>query len=275
MPPIPISQLIQILEPWKYKLHAARYSSGGGQPLDVFVSSREAWLGWNRWRSAKNEFSRDYVFSLIDFYRERDIWLFGGVFRVTGRRPVEGADGYEIEEVTEFSNLVGRLKICMPKPSRGRAFYLEHHYQNMEVDEILRTTYSGMAFPGFEGINIAFHELKAIIASEKADWKAALMSIKGVYCIHDRTTGMKYVGSAYGETGIWSRWAQYACSGHGNNVFLMKAVEDLGANHVMQNWQISLLEHRSTKVDDEVIIKREGWWKQVMLSRGEFGYNGN
>ena len=29
------------------------------------------------------------------------------------------------------------------------------------------------------------------------------------------------------------------------------------------------------KVDDKIIIEREGYWKEVFLSRGEFGYNNN
>jgi hypothetical protein len=29
------------------------------------------------------------------------------------------------------------------------------------------------------------------------------------------------------------------------------------------------------KVDDKVIIERESYWKEVFLSRGQFGYNKN
>lgn len=274
MDTIPISQLIPIEHLNKYKLHAAR-SSDGTQPLDVYVESREEWLKWNRWRQPKNEFNREFIFSLIDFYPEWDKWLFGGIFRVIERKPFTGHDGYVIEEVGDYSNLVGRLKIHMPKPSRGRSFYLENHYSEMKVDEILRSPYSGARFPGFEEIVISFHELKSIITTEKPDWKGALMGVKGVYCIHDKSNGRKYIGSAYGDAGIWSRWTQYVNNGHGNNVHLRKVVDELGMDHVMKNFQMSLLEHRSTKIDDLVIIAREAHWKRLMLSRGDFGYNGN
>jgi len=274
MPVIPISQLIPIEHQRNYKLHAARFNHEQ-QPLDVYVGNKEEWLNWNRWRNAKNEFNREFIFSLIDFYPESEKWLFGGIFRVIERKSTFGRHGYGIEEVAEYSNLVGRLKIHLPKPSRGRAFYLEKHYPKMQVDEILRTPYSGKRFPGFEEIVISFHELKAIITTEKLDWKGALMGVKGVYCIHDKSNGRKYIGSAYGDTGIWSRWAQYVGSGHGNNVHLRKVVDEMGMAYVLENFQISLLEHRSAKTDDAVIIAREQHWKRLMLSRGDFGYNAN
>lgn len=44
--------------------------------------------------------------------------------------------------------------------------------------------------------------------------------MKGVYVIHDTETGEPYVGSAYGDTGIWQRWSNYALTLHGGNVGL-------------------------------------------------------
>ena len=37
-----------------------------------------------------------------------------------------------------------------------------------------------------------------------------LENIKGIYLVTDTHTGRRYVGSAYGDMGIWSRWRQYA-----------------------------------------------------------------
>ena len=274
MQTIPISQLIPIENQFEFKLHAAR-DSDGSHPLDVFVGDREEWLGWNRYWRNKNEFNRDYIFSVIEFYPEGGVWLFGGIFRVLARNWTTGQNGYEIEEVPDHSNLVGRLKIRMPTPSRGRSFLLENHYSNMLVHEILREPYSGAEFPGFENIVISFHELKAIVEIQKPDWKAALSGVKGVYCIHDQSNGKKYIGSAYGGAGIWSRWASYAASGHGGNVHLRQLVQEHGLIHVMNHFQISLLEFRPASTDDRIIMERESHWKRLMLSRGDYGYNGN
>lgn len=271
---IPINQLIPIENLGQYKLHAAR-ESDGNHPLDVFVGDREEWLEWNRWRGTKNEFTRDFIFSAIEFYPQHGIWLFGGIFRVLSRSAIKDPNGYVIEEVDAYSNLVGRLKIKMPTPSRGRAFYLENHYSAMFVNEIIPEPYSGAEFPGFENIVISFHELKSIIETQKMDWKAALSGVKGVYCIIDRSNGKKYIGSAYGEAGIWSRWSNYAWSGHGDNIHLRLLIEEHGISHAMNNFQIALLEYRPANTADKIIIDRETHWKRLMLSRGDYGYNGN
>jgi hypothetical protein len=49
--------------------------------------------------------------------------------------------------------------------------------------------------------------LESIYAIQRPDWKTALEHAKGVYLITDTSNGKRYVGSAYGVTGIWSRWA--------------------------------------------------------------------
>ncbi len=83
-----------------------------------------------------------------------------------------------------------------------------------------------------------------------------------------------YVGSAYGETGIWSRWGCYIGTGHGWNDELTKLIKIYGIDYARQNFQFSLLEYRSMKTDDNVIIEREQYWKRVLLT-GTFGYNRN
>jgi hypothetical protein len=274
MSAIPISKILPIENVCEYKLHAARRSDDA-HPLDVFVGAREQWLDWNRYWRNKNEFNRIYIFSLIEFYPENGIWLFGGIFRVISRNWKSGPNGYEIEEVSEHTNLVGRLKLKMPTPARGRSFLLEKHYPDMFLHEVLREPYSGTEFPGFENIVISFHELKSIVDIQKPDWKAALSGIKGVYCIHDRSNGKKYIGSAYGEFGIWSRWANYAYTGHGGNVHLRSLVNESGLTHAMNHFQIALLEYRPASTEDRIIIERESHWKRLMLSRGDYGYNGN
>ncbi len=126
MSSIPISQIIKIDEPNKFKFHAARWNDVH-QPLDVYVRDKNEWFMWNTWRNKKDEFSRKYIFSLIDFYPETDMWLFGGIYEVIKRNEIPHAHSYEIAELDEYSAFVGRLKIKLQKPSRGRAFYLENH----------------------------------------------------------------------------------------------------------------------------------------------------
>jgi hypothetical protein len=274
MADIALSRIIKIDKPSEFKFHAARWN-GEEQPLDVYVRDKKEWFDWNRWRNDKNEFSRKYIFSLIDFYPENDMWLFGGIYEVVSRSNKPKDFSYEIKELSEFSDYVGRLKIKLEKPSRGRAFKLEKHFDKMIVSEILKQPYSGEVFPGYERINHDFDLLIPIFKNENKDWKAALANIKGVYVITDKSNGKKYIGSAYGDSGIWSRWSCYVGTGHGWNDELTKLIKEEGYDYAKDHFKLALLEYRSMKVDDKVIIDRESYWKEVFLSRGEFGYNKN
>ena len=274
MKSIPITNIIGIDAPHDFKLHAARWN-GENQPLDVYVRSKEEWFKWNTWRSGKDEFTRKYIFSLIDFYHEKDTWLFGGIYEVIKRNSMPNSHSYEIKELQEYSVYIGRLKMKMKKPSRGRAFLLEKNLQDMFVSEILKQTYSGEVFPGYENIDHDFSILIQIFKDEHTGWKAALKNIKGVYVITDKSNGKKYVGSAYGDSGIWSRWSCYMGNGHGWNDELTKLIQEKGFEYAMNNFKLSLLEYRPMKTDDKDIFVRENYWKEVFLSRGKFGYNKN
>ncbi len=99
----------------------------------------------------------------------------------------------------------------------------ENHYPGLEVQEILREPYSGR---GFEDIDLSFEGLETLVRNSRLDWQAALSSVKGTYLISDITTGKRYIGSAYGDQGVWSRWCAYVASGHGGNVELRALVND-------------------------------------------------
>ncbi len=271
---IKLNDLFRIEDPGQYKFHAARWNHQE-QPLEVYVRSREEWLDWNRWRNKKDEFNRRYIFSLIDFYHSNDIWLFGGIFEVVGRGTEVSSYSYNIEEIQDYNPYVGRLKVGLKKPSRGRAFRLEKHLEHMVVSEILQQPYSGEAFPGYECINHDLSDLRTVFETEKPDWKAALENVKGVYVITDKSNGKRYVGSAYGDSGIWARWDCYIGTGHGWSDELTKLIGQKGLEYAVKNFRMSLLEYRPMKTDDRAIIEREGFWKNVMLSNGKYGYNKN
>ena len=271
---IKVNDLFRIQDPRLYKLHAARWN-GRCQPLDSFVQSREEWFDWNRWRNRKNEFNRNYIFSLIDFYHANNTWLFGGIFEVVDRGTEINSYSYQLKEVQEYSSYIGRLKIHLEKPPRGRAFYLEKHLENMVVSEILQRPYSGEIFPGYEYINHDFSTLRPVFETERPDWKAALQNVKGVYVVTDKSNGKRYVGSAYGDFGLWARWDCYIRTGHGWSDELTKLIEQKGDAYAVRNFRMSLLEYRPMKTDDNAIIEREGFWKEVLLSKGKYGYNRN
>lgn len=274
---IPIQNIIQIQNPSQYKLHLGVWN-GEHNPLDLFVQDFNHWKGWNEWKGTRNEFNRKYIFSLIDYYHEPHKWLFGGIFEVKKRHlnKIREEGGYEVELLQSSENFIGRLIIDFKrKSSRGRAFKLENLLDDFSVSEVLKSRYSGETFCGYENINHDFSSLESIFKIQKLDWKGALENIKGVYLITDKSNGKKYVGSAYGEFGIWSRWACYIGTGHGWNDELTTVIKKEGLDYARLNFKFCLLEYRPKKTDDREIIARESYWKNVLMTRGRFGYNKN
>jgi len=71
----------------------------------------------------------------------------------------------------------------------------------------------------------------------------------------------------------WTRWKEYSNNGHGGNT-LLKALIDKNGIDYANNFQFSILETRSMNAESDEVIKRESFWKDILLSR-EFGYNKN
>jgi hypothetical protein len=235
-----------------YKLRLACWN-GKEHPLDVFVRSRDEWDGSNRWRRSKDDFSRPRILSFMEFYAEPDTWLFGGACRVVTRSP----DAYAIDPGCDSREFVGRLTVRLRRPGRAKAFYLERYLKEIVVTELLKELYSGCAFPGYENICHDFGELETIVRQARPDWKAALESVKGVYLVTDRSNGKRYVGSAYGDAGIWSRWRAYVDTGHGWSDEFTKLVAAEGVGYARKHFRFARLEHRPVRTDDRAILERE------------------
>jgi hypothetical protein len=83
------------------------------------------------------------------------------------------------------------------------------------------------------------------------------------------------VGSAYGDSGVWSRWGCYIGTGYGWNDELTQLINREGLDYARRNFRISLLEYCPAKTDDKVLLERKSCWKEALLSRGLLGYNKN
>ena len=270
---ISVRDIIRIDNANDYKLHLACQNEEGESPLSAYTTDYRQWLGWNEWKKKnRNDWTREYVFSLIEFYPKVDSWLFGGIFRVIER----AEDRYKLERIESYEKFEGRLLLSFHRYQgmRGRAFYLETYIDKFTVKEILPERYSGEPFCGYENINHDFGALEIIFKNERDDWKSPLSKIKGVYVISDNSNGKLYVGSAYGNIGIWSRWGEYLADGHGGDVELKKIIDNEGLEHARKYFKFSLLEIMPMTVFDDSIIKREEFWKRVLLSGGH-GYNRN
>ncbi|GAA3692734.1 hypothetical protein GCM10023081_32690 [Arthrobacter ginkgonis] len=81
-------------------------------------------------------------------------------------------------------------------------------------------------FPGFDGVLLAYHELREMVEDPRyADWRAALSEVQGFYLITDSTNDKQYVGKADGAERILGRWTAYARDSHGGNVALRELAQ--------------------------------------------------
>jgi hypothetical protein len=123
-------------------------------------------------------------------------------------------------------------------------------------------------FQSFSLIHLDFKRLKKIIQSPDTNltWMKALSSVNGVYLIQETVKGKLYVGSAYGEQGIYGRWSVYAKNGHGGNKRLIELDPD--------TFKFSILEIVPATATIESVIECENRWKEKLGTR-EFGLNDN
>ena len=270
-----IYDIFQLEDSTKYKLHLGGYN-GEWNPLDLYIKDENEWKYWNEWRNPKtwkNEWNRDFIFSLIEFYPKPNTWLFGGIFKVTDR---PNKKNYVIEEVEKYRKYDGKLLLNFERylGMRGRSFLLEGYIESITVNQIFEYKYSGEVFPGFDNIDHDFSVLENIFKLGKSDWKTALENVKGVYLLTDKETGKNYIGSAYGEAGIWSRWSNYINTFHGWNDQMVSLVNKKGRKYIRENFKFSILEIHGMYTSDDQIIARENYWKNKLMTRIH-GYNSN
>ncbi len=265
-----ITNLIGLPEDWidNAKLHFAIGAKVRLEPLYAFYKNE--FQSWQESQNQKN-FGKNYIVSLI-FYAKHE-WLFAGVYRQLGLEKIDSKYYYKTELQDVGKELIGRLIIRYEKTFRASYPHLGNHINHLQLLEILREPYTVEPFPGFENIRIGFDLLKAIIAQEEKTWKTALSSVKGIYVITDTANGRLYIGSAYGDESLWKRWSEYTKNGHSGNKNLKDLLNKSGTDYA-SNFQFSILETRNTTTDKDEIIRRESFWKSVLLTR-EFGYNSN
>lgn len=128
-------------------------------------------------------------------------------------------------------------------------------------------------FTDYDSIELTFDELQEVIEGHYPDYYKALSSVKGIYMIIDGNTGKLYVGSAYGEEGIWGRWKSYVNTFHGDNSRLKELYEKNGEEY-FHKFKYLILQILATKISDKEVIEIEAKYKKRFLTR-EFGLNAN
>lgn len=216
----------------------------------------------------------DIVIGLAEIAKNE--WLLIDISRITksydkfwDKIPAQINTFYEHEQIEKYKKYFGRLIIKFHKDNAYVTLKGEH-IDRFYVKELLPDIFDNDNFPGYDRVNISWEELSRVL--EKDTWKTALQNQKGVYLITDVSNGKRYVGSAYGKDMLLGRWNDYVKIGHGNN----KELKNLSFDYIKENFRYSILDIFKSTTNDNIIIEREGWWKEVLLSRDEkYGYNRN
>lgn len=55
---------------------------------------------------------------------------------------------------------------------------------------------------------------------------------------------------------------------------IKELVIEKGFDYIKTNFHYSILENYNSKIDDNIILERESWWKDILQTR-KYGYNLN
>lgn len=202
---------------------------------------------------------------------------FAAVYRIVGKQQSPYRENewiFDFQEVEEFKPLSCRIVIDWGKGTVSwHQDYREKTKAVIRVDDGFEDSNGVPRFVSFNDTLLSYRELRAIFENDDETWKSVLKSNNCIYMITDEKTGKQYVGSTYGQDGIWGRWMYYfnTC-GHGGN----KMLEDVISQDpdYARHFHWSILEILPNDILEEDAINRENLYKRKFMTR-EFGYNKN
>jgi len=254
--------------------HKDNRAARGRTPYELWRDNRQQFDLYQSTQSVKNEnkLKAPYWASFVG--TPGDETLFVGIYEVknprlleqdTPRPHMDGVDEagschiYDLAIEPRLGDLVGKLLIDWGPGDR--AWIQRADQQDKRITE-LRTEFKEPDFPGF----LNFMESLSRLDKLPNGWVVVLQSSQGIYLLTCPRTKEQYVGSATGEGGFWSRWHEYAQTGHGGDVALK--------SRDPSDYQVSILEVAGTASTVDDILGMERRWKLKLQSR-EMGLNRN
>ena len=236
---------------------------------NMYKTNRQAFFDYQNSQSKDVFKDVDYIVSFIG--EEGVLARFIGVYKIEGKTICADNDKYKyiMSEVDGYEDLKERVIIRW-----GNAISWHQWIKNeMEVLEISPGLHY-KSFTDYFDLILDFSELREIVKNNYTDLRNALSAVKGVYLINDTNTGKLYIGSAYGEDGLWGRWSEYvATDGHGGNKAL-KALIAADGMYAYKHFQFSILMLLPKTVTSDEAIRKEQLFKRK-LGTNSFGLNNN
>jgi len=244
---------------------------------------------YQSFQSKKAFFDCKYIVSFLG--GEKNSAVFYGLYEVKDRLAKEHLPNYskeiekycnkqnpskdiylKLERIEKYDIFTDRLVINWFVPRGWYNTYGE--VQDKEVMKILPNNFVD-DFPGLMNIMVSYKKLKKIIENPQSHsvWFESLTRLQAIYLILDKKSGNKYVGTTYGENGLWQRWESYIKGdGTGNNKEL-KVLKGKDPEFYL-NFQFSILEVLSKTANQKYCTEKESIWKEKLGSKA-FGLNRN
>lgn len=209
--------------------------------------------------------SRETLFAGLYEVMERIDCAEGTICANDGVRYAAGdAQWHTMRLLPKLSEYIEKLVIDWPNP---RPTFVHRATVRKAVLEIRREV-SQPRFPGFEWFYCNVDE----VASLPETWREVLRSVWGVYVLVCNTTGKKYVGSAYGDEGLYGRLLDY------------KNPQDPGHRRLVphdrehnqgKGYRCSVLSVISRGVSTSEVVDLERRWKERLRTCDTWGLNYN
>lgn len=235
-----------------------------GSPYDWYINDRAKFIAYQSEQSEDKFKDVDYIISFIG--EEGTTARMIGVYQILGydeeraQRTGTGKFYYNMVEVEGFEEFNERVVIDWGKSAISWHQWLKKNDKNIVAIEKKGLDW---ACPNYDEIKLPYEQLVRIVADNIDIWRHRLSACNCIYVISDSKTGKLYIGSTYNKDGIWGRWKEYAQTGHGNNVELIKLLES-DANYAKDNFTWSILQTLPLSINDHEAIRIETSWKNKL-----------
>lgn len=181
---------------------------------------------------------------------------------------------YDLEPVDVLREYEGRLVINWGIDRQTQ------EYADRNDKEIIAIEEQKPLFPGFDELICSFDELYEIISDPErySAYFVAMSQVYAVYLVVDTVSGKQYVGSAYGDNGLWGRWSEYANTKgrggdeQGGNKLMCELMSEYPDRYRHLRYSVLRILDKTTTKED--VIKLESLYKTKLCSK-EFGLNAN
>ena len=265
----PTEKALRAVLPWLAMEHPQvynAYQSNHGPTVESALAKAEYLASFIGHEPGRAVFAGLYAVAGHSVVPARKFWTIAGnqeLRKLGTRGPQDDRDSlwFDLRETAFLASLKGRLVIGWTGIERSWWRWAARNI--LPVHAIHEEGILVRRLPDWQTLVLDWNELPLLPGS----WKSALAHWRGIYYIHDRQTGLGYVGSATGSENLLGRWMNYAASGHGGNRLLRQRDP--------AHFRFSILERVSPDLPVDDVVGIENTWKDRLHSRAPSGLNDN